>query len=496
MRIGLAQISKHLQPIDRIALMLMLLLSLLIGILLGGGDRTRPYVREFSWQDKAVGVADTFFILTFSRPMEHTGVEANLHIQPPLPGLISWSGRRMVYTLTNSAAYETTYKLELNQARQSLGTGQTGHEMKPFVSQFRTRDRAFVYLGVEGEEKGRLILYNLTRRQKTLLTPKNWVVTDFKPYPTGDRILFAASDWSNYGPGLFEQQLYTVTTGISSLTASRSDSTPKAGKIERVLDNSDYQNLRFDLSPDGQTIVVERTNRRNLNDTGLWIRRGDAPWQSLHQRPEGDFLITPDSAAIANTQGEGVAILPLTPQAKPLDFIPKFGKVLSFSRDGIRAAMVKFNSDYTQSIFLVTNQGLQKQLLSTNADVLNCQFDSTAKNLYCLMTQLIPGKEYSQQISLVAIDLKTFNVEPLWAASNQSDVQMSVSADGLAVLLDQVAITGALPAKEDLTTETGSAIKNSHLVLLPLLNRRSELTTKSVPYQELSLTGFHPRWLP
>jgi hypothetical protein len=112
------------------------------------------------------------------------------------------------------------------------------------------------------------------------------------------------------------------------------------------------------------------------------------------------------------------------------------------------------------------------------------------------MTQLIPGKEYSQQISLSAIDLKTFNVEPLWAASNQSDVQMSVSPDNLALLLDQVAITGALPAKEDLTTETGSAIKNSHLVLLPLLNRTSELTTKSVPHQELSLTGFHPRWLP
>ena len=496
MRIGLAKISQHLQPIDRVALMLMLLLSLLISILLGGGDRTRPYVREFSWQDKAVGAADTFFILTFSRPMEHISVEKNLHIQPPLPGLISWSGRRMVYTLTNSAAYETTYKLELNQARQSLGTGQAGNEMKPFVSQFHTRDRAFVYLGVEGEEKGRLILYNLTRHQKTLLTPKNWVVTDFKPYPTSDRILFSASTWSNYGPGLFEQQLYAVSTGIVRASANRSDSTPKAGNIERILDNSDYQNLRFDLSPDGQTMVVDRVNRHNLNDTGLWIRRGDAPWQPLHQRPEGDFLITPDSAAIANTQGEGVAILPLTPQAKPLDFIPKFGKVLSFSKDGIRAAMVKFNSDYTQSVFLVTNQGLQKQLLSTNGDVLNCQFDSNAQNLYCLMTQLIPGKEYSQQVSLSAIDLKTFKVELLWAASNQSDVQMSVSPDNSALLLDQVAITGALPEKEDLTTETGSAIKNSRLVLLPLVNRTSENTTNSLPHQELSLTGFHPRWLP
>ncbi|MEW6497303.1 MAG: hypothetical protein AB1589_33090, partial [Cyanobacteriota bacterium] len=85
----------------------MLVLSLLISILLWGGDRTSPYVRDFSWQDKPVGAADSFFILTFSRPMNQTSVEANLQIQPPLPGLISWAGRRLVYTLTNPAPYAT-----------------------------------------------------------------------------------------------------------------------------------------------------------------------------------------------------------------------------------------------------------------------------------------------------------------------------------------------------------------------------------------------------
>lgn len=489
------QNAKRFEPIDRVALTLMLVLSLLIGILLWGGDRTRPYVRDFSWQNKQIGAEDTFFVLTFSRPMDRASVEANLHIEPPLPGLVSWAGRRLVYTLNAPASYNTSYTVKLQKARQSLGTGRLGTLIKPFASQFRTRDHIFVYLGIEGQEKGRLILYNLTRQQKTLLTPKTLVVTDFKVYPTSDRILFAASDWSNYGPGLFEQQLYTVTTGLSPLSANQPNSTQKAGKIERILDNADYQNLKFDLSPDGQVIVVERVNRRDADDTGLWILRPDTPWQPLLKQPGGTFLIAPDSATLANTQGEGVAILSLTPQAKPVDFLPKFDKVLGFSKDGIRAAMVKLNSDFTQSLFLATNQGLEKELLRTNGEFLNCQFDSTAQNLYCLMTRLLQGEEYSLEQSVAAINLKTFAVEQILVLSNESDVQMSLSPDGLMLLLDRVATKKTPSAKDDLTTGTGNAIATSRLWLLPLTNHTPDSTASS-PDQPLSLRGFYPRWLP
>jgi hypothetical protein len=498
MRGGLAR-NRKLQPIDRAALTLMLVLSVLIGLLVWGGDRTRPYVREFSWQDKQIGAADRFFAFTFSRPMNHTSVEANLQIEPPLPGLIGWAGRRMVYTLANPVPYETTYTVKLQKAWQSLGTGKSGNLMKPFVGTFRTRDRAFAYLGVEGEEKGRLILYNLTRSSKTLLTPKNWVVTDFKPYPSGDRILFAASDWSNYGPGLSEQQLYAVTTGLSPISANPPQPTPQAGKIDRILDDLDYQNLKFDLSPDGQVIVVQRMNRQNLDDIGLWMLRPNAPWQPLLGQPVGSFLITADSAAIAITQGEGVSLLPLLPQAKPLDFLPKFDKVLSFSNDGIRAAMLKFNSDSTQSLFLVTNQGFEKELLSTKDEFLNCQFAPSGQNLYCLMSQLVTGTEYAQQQSLVAIDLKTYKVEQLWAAPNQSEVQMSLSPDGLVLLLDRISrkeVKEVLPSKDDLTTDRGAVIASSRLVLLPLTNRKLQSITSSISLQELPLPGFRPRWLP
>ena len=80
----------------------------------------------------------------------------------------------------------------------------------------------------------------------------------------------------------------------------------------------------------------------------------------------GEFLITPDSQTLAIAKGEGIALLPLKPGANPLDFLPKFGRVLSFSRDGRAAAMVNYNTDnaklkYTRSLFYVNNQGIQKE---------------------------------------------------------------------------------------------------------------------------------------
>lgn len=75
-------------------------------------------------------------------------------------------------------------------------------------------------------------------------------------------------------------------------------------------------------------------------------------------------MITPDSNAIVIAQGQGLAVVPLNPEqaAQPLDFLPQFGMVLSFARNGAAATMVKFNADFTRSLFLVSNQGEQKRI--------------------------------------------------------------------------------------------------------------------------------------
>lgn len=484
------------QPIDRVAIALMLLLSLLIGLLLLQGDAVAPRVRNFNWQNQNIGAADKSFSLTFSRPMDTNSVEANLQIDPPLAGKFSWAGRRMAYTLLAPAPYGTNYRVQLRFAKDIFTHEKDmGRVVQPFDGSFSTRDRAFVYLGLQQEEQGRLVLYNFTRQQKTILTPKNLAVVDFKPYLSGDKILFSATEGKN-NPQASSPQIYTVTTGISS-PASKQPASP--GKIERVLDNKDYQNLKFDLSPDGNTIVVQRVSQRHPDEFGFWIIRPNEQPQRMITEPGGDFLITPDSTAVAVAQGQGVAILPLQAQAqKPLDFLPQFGMVLDFAQDGSQAAMVKFNSDYTRSLFLVTNLGVQKQLLRTAGSILGAQFDPRSSTLYCLLTQLLSGKTYQEQPYLAAIDLQTGKQTPLVVLPNQRDIQISLSPDGLGLLFDQVmtsTVAGSSQANLPRTNE-GDAIATSRLWLLPLPNTSySSISTQPQP-EQLPLPGFRPRWIP
>ncbi len=69
-------------------------------------------------------------------------MEQNLQIEPPLPGKVSWAGRRMAYTLLNPAP------------RDRVSKAATKNPLQPFVGKFRSCDRAFIYLGVEGVEGG------------------------------------------------------------------------------------------------------------------------------------------------------------------------------------------------------------------------------------------------------------------------------------------------------------------------------------------------------
>ncbi|MBI4779833.1 MAG: Ig-like domain-containing protein [Oscillatoriophycideae cyanobacterium NC_groundwater_1537_Pr4_S-0.65um_50_18] len=504
-----ASLRKSLQPLDRAAILLILLLSLLIGGLVLKGDRTAPRVREFTWQNRQVGAEDTAFVLTFSRPMDQTSVEQNLRIDPPVPGKVSWAGRRMAYTLNTPAPYGKTFRLELQGARDRFSKAEDARsQMQPFTGEFRTRDRAFIYLGVEGAEAGRLVLQNLTTQQQQVLTPENLVVMDFKPYPEGDRILFSAIERAP-ASGLLDQQLYTVTTGIQiQATASTPgissapDIAPRPAQpakiVELILDNKEFQNLKFDLSPDGQSIIVQRVNRQDLGQFGLWLLKPGAPPTPIKTEPGGDFIITPDSAGLAMSQGQGMAILPLAETAEALDFLPKFGVVLTFARDGSAAAMVKFNTDPTnptRSLFLVNNQGTDKELLKTDGAILSAQFDPTKQNLYCLITRRIPGDVYQEQPYLTAIHLPTSEVIDLLQLPLQRDVQMSLSPDGLGILFDQA--TDAADAKEDgaVRGSDGKAIATSKLWFVPVLQDEQGKPLAAEP-QEVGLMGLRPRWLP
>ena len=108
---------KLIQPLDGIAIAVMLLLSVLIGLIIWKGDVVKPSVRNFTWENQQIGADNLSFSLTFSRPMDSKSIEENFKIDPPLAGKISWAGRRMVYTLLTPAPYGTNYQVKLEKGK-------------------------------------------------------------------------------------------------------------------------------------------------------------------------------------------------------------------------------------------------------------------------------------------------------------------------------------------------------------------------------------------
>ena len=99
------------------------------------------------------------------------------------------------------------------------------------------------------------------------------MVQDFALYPLGDRILFSANERQAQAQGDSNPQLYTVTTGLQ-ISAPDAAPTPPVnpGEIELILDNRDYQILKFDLSADGNRIVLQRAPREGegLGTVSFW----------------------------------------------------------------------------------------------------------------------------------------------------------------------------------------------------------------------------------
>ncbi|MEO1591841.1 MAG: hypothetical protein AAFU71_11185 [Cyanobacteria bacterium J06632_22] len=506
---------RRLQPLDRLSLSLMVLLGVIIAVLVTFGQGAAARVREFSWADQNVSAADEAFLLTFSRPMERDSVEQNLIIAPPLPGKFSWAGRRMAYTLDQPAPYGENFEISLPQASDRFEPEAGNFEA--FSSAFKTRDRAFAYIGVEGENQGRLVLYNFTQQTETPLTPTDWVVLDFEPYPDGSRILFSATDYQSYQTNTKNQSLYTVTTGLglsksksntkSWWQAWKTDPPKMAGQIEPILGSIDYQNLKFDLSPNGQTIVVQRISQTDPNDFGPWVLPEGAPPRRLETEPGGDFIIAPDSQSLLLQQGQGTAVIALTETAdesagETLDFLPEYGLVLDVADDGSAAAMVSFNQDdpekrYTQSLFWVSNQGEEKPLLNATGAILDAQFDPTHQLIYCLISQLLPGETYQVQPYLIAVNTDTGELYDLLALPPQPSARMSLSPDGLAVLYDETVevTTSANPIR----TSDGRTIETGKLWLVPLFQtQQSRLNNQPNPAEPetLPFPGLSPTWMP
>ena len=371
----------------------------------------------------------------------------------------------------------------------------------------QVQHRRFLYIGAAGDEANRLVLAELGRQERTILTPDNLAIIDFEPYPLGDKVLFMAADTSAQA-SLLDFKLYTVTTGIQPPSSSLSlwrrlwlwlsaPATP--GELELLLDDKDYQNLKFDLSPDGQTIVVQRVNQQDPSDFGPWVlHRGRA--RPIPTEPGGDFTIGPDSQTLLLLQGEGTAILQFEPfvgRSEVIDFLPDYGRVLDISKDGLTAAMVNFNQNdperrFTETLALVSlARGEDIPLLNISSYFLDAQFAPTGQILYILATELVEVPDtdlYLEEPFLAAINLETQEVSRLLNLPSDSRIHFDIALDGLVALLDLTPVNAS-----DGTPQLDG------ILLLPLFSTPEEQLTSiptKVEPQRLPHAGVQAVWLP
>jgi hypothetical protein len=160
--------------------------------------------------------------------------------------------------------------------------------------------------------------------------------------------------------------------------------------------------------------------------------------------------------------------------------------------------MVRFNRDPsnpTRSLFYVSNQGKEKEVLKTDGSILQAQFDPAKQNLYGLISRRIPGDTYAEQPYLSAINLETSQVVDLLKLPIQQDIHMSLSPDGLGILFDQVVSSSNNTADGVIRGRDGKAIASSQLWFLPLAVDKKGMPLVVEP-ERLEIAGLKPQWLP
>ncbi|MGK7942343.1 MAG: hypothetical protein AB4062_19725 [Crocosphaera sp.] len=488
---------KQLNQFDWIVIGCILVLTLSITTLLVKGQQVPLKVNYFSWEGKKVGVEDKSFTLSFNRSVDTNSVEKNLIIEPPLPGRIVWQGRTLTYTLDDPPIYGTNYQIKLENVQPRDEDKNQKPSVSLFSNLFSTRDRVFAYIGIEGEEKGRLILYNLTnvnQPQKTILTPQDLVVTDFKIYPDSEKILFSAFEPSFRSQGLAKQELYTVTTGFNR--SPLRNPPPRAGKLKPILDAKQYQNVSFDLSKNGKVIIIERVNHKNKNDASLWMIKENEEPTSLGI-PASEFAISPDGKSLAVTQEGGIRMVPLGANGGTSRIFQNYEKNLGFSANGEKLLLLKDNIDYTRSLMIINLAGETQELFRSPYPVLDCQFEPRdEQELYCLKIDVIQEEtgQYREEPFLSVINTQKRTDVPLLALPNYRDVVLSMSPDGVGLLFDQV-VTKIPQSGSDLLTSQKQAIADGRVWLLPLPDLKETNPSLKIQPQEL-IFGFKPQWLP
>lgn len=450
------------------------------------GNRSRPQVIGFSWENLTIGAHHDYFLLDFNRPMDQSILD-NLEITPPLLGKSAMVGQRLAYTLADVPAYGTEYKITIQQGTElPRSPRHPPRSLAPFTAKVKTRDRLLAYIGVEGEEEGRLVVSNLTQQKKQILTPPDLVVTNFQVSGEGDRILFFAFEKGNPN-GLNAQELYRTTTAADRLSSND----PPPSQVRRLLDAETYQNVQFDLASGNDAVVIERVNRQNPTDSGLWLFTPSGDLRPLGI--QGDrFQVSPDGQVVAVRDGNGVTILPLTSTATSREFLPAYEDLVAFSpKDYREKIMVKPKDEQRRSLVVINSEGRERELITTTGLILDCHYEPRQTVLlYCLQAERLDPQQTEITPFVTLINVQNGREVPLVALTNDLNVRMAMAPDGRHLAFDQVIETA--PRADNRSNQ----IPPGSIWLLPLPDFIQGANLPDLAPPERYAAGLDPQWIP
>ncbi len=456
------------QPLDRWVGGVSGISLLFLTLLLTWGYFSPPGVQEFNWQQRKIGAWDRQMSLTFNRVMDESSVEQNLVIEPDLAYRQIWVGRRLVLTVPQPVPYGRTYQIRLAGAQDQQGRQIPGE----FVSAFRTPDRQFLTTGIGGETAGQLLLVNLEVNREIPLTPPGRKITQVYPTRDQETVYYLGTSSTIQNQDLYQLSLSSQTSTL-------------------VLDHQDYQNLRLQVSPSGEVVIVERIDPQDPIGTQLWFRRGgagDFRRLDLDTQLAGDFLITPDDTGLIMSQGQGLSILSLDQDEGAESFLAQFGQALDIKADGSEAAMVKFNPDYSRSLWIVSNTGDSQEILSTEGSYLGGEFAPADPIFYVLVTERDP-EDFTESPQLLALNWQTGERRTLIRAPFPTELDFSLAPDGRSLVYSVLQPSQGVPEPRAPIGPTGQSIADGQLWWL-------DLEQTDALAEPLEISGAGVTWVP
>lgn len=402
-----------------------------ITLLIIGGDRTVPRVVQFSHEGKIVSAKTSQLSFTFNREMDKRSVEDGFVTDPPLDGTFSWSGRKAAFTLAIPLDPAITYTLRLRNARDTRGV-----PLAEYVTHLQTRTPLLSYIGTEGNELRKILLYDLLSKEKRILPTEDLSILSIYPHPSGRYILFFALDKAAPKATSLEeyQELYSISLENHSIT--------------KLADNRGFRNSALSISPDGSLMMMRRqeidTKRLVSSSDHLYSSSFINPnWQKFwyeEGNPPAHFTPNGRSVLLWNIR-EGFVLVPTSPMEQIPENIGNFQQSFGFSSDGSKALFTEFEAEGTtrnfNNIMVFYNKGEKQPLLKNTGSIAQPTFTPDGRFFYYLMMRKEDNTLGAPLFHLYAYDFDKDRVRPITTDPMYSEEHFAISPDGSQVVFER-----------------------------------------------------------